>query len=229
MSLAIVGYLESPSMRSPVYYGTWALYYLSYALSPGLVTVLQVLTLVLTWGLPWLEAATHRFRLRVATSAWATTAFRDEFVDPTVPPAEWPGWLQATGSALDVRWMGSSVWAGISGAVKWMGSWVGLGGGAVAHPPPPTPIRAFTAPAFAAHSPRPVSVRSPSMPVFPPSEAGHGGHFASGASFRSVPLEAVGGSVRSRASNPFTPQQQAPLEHDDDRGSVWNGSGWKQA
>ncbi|GAA5834123.1 hypothetical protein JCM11251_000549 [Rhodosporidiobolus azoricus] len=229
MPLAIVGYLETPSMRAPVYYCTWGLYYLSFVLSPGLVTVLQVLTLVLTAGLPWLEGATYRWRQRILVSTWASPAFRDEFVDPNQPPAEWPGWLQATGSALDVRWMGSGVWSGISGAVKWMGSWIGLGAEA-APPPPPTPTRAYTTPAPATYSPRPHSVRSPSMPVYAASQAGHvGGPFASGASFRSVPLEPVGGSVRSRASNPFTPRQQAQLEHDDDRGSVWNGSTWKQA
>jgi hypothetical protein len=125
--LAVNDYLTSnPSLRSPLYYATWGLFYLSYALSPGLITVLQVLVLALTVGLPPLERATARVRIRLAGSEWASERFRDEFTGPR-PPAEWPGWMAATGKALDVRWMGSGAWAGVSGAIKWLGSLVGMG------------------------------------------------------------------------------------------------------
>ncbi|BGP14862.1 hypothetical protein JCM10213_003782 [Rhodosporidiobolus nylandii] len=200
MPLAITTYLvDTPSLRSPLYYCTWGLYYASYALSPGLITVLQLLVLALTWGLPRLEVATANFRVRVAHSVWATERFRDEFVDPTLPPAEWPGWLKATGSALDVRWVGSSAWAGLSGLLKTLGGYVGLGGGGSAVPVssfPPVQADTFAAPA--AFSPRPLSHRSATMPTFAPS-IGHSALFDQGdgraSSFRSIPLEPVGGSL----------------------------------
>ncbi|GAA5981943.1 hypothetical protein JCM11641_006806 [Rhodosporidiobolus odoratus] len=238
MPLAITNYLvNTPSLRSPLYYLTWGLYYASYALSPGLITVLQLVVLALTWGLPRLELATESFRIRVQRSSWATEGFRDEFVDPSAPPAEWPSWLKTTGNALDVRWMGSSAWARVSGAVKGMGGWVGLGGGSA--PLQPTaaiqPIAPYH-PVPSAYSPRPLSYRNPAMPVVPASTVGQsipfsaiGGGAGRASSFRSVPLGPVAGSVRSRASNPFTPRGDVPSEHEDDRGSVWNGSGWKQA
>ncbi|GAA6031014.1 hypothetical protein JCM8097_003961 [Rhodosporidiobolus ruineniae] len=247
MPLAITTYLiDTPSLRSPLYYATWGLYYLSYALSPGLVTVLQVLVMALTAGLPHRERATERWRVRVAHHEWATTRLRDEFVDPRAPPAEWPGWLKATGNALDVRWVGSSVWGGVSGAVKWIGSWFGMEFHTprlTSSPSPSAPSAAYPlqpVPAFSAQ--RPPSVRSATMPASASVAQDYPAAGAAGyaSSFNSVPLQAAG-SVRSRqfsahgsatpraaASNPFSPRAGA-ADHDDDRGSVWSGSGWKKA
>ncbi|GAA6018487.1 hypothetical protein JCM10207_000909 [Rhodosporidiobolus poonsookiae] len=208
MPLALTAYLtSSPSLRAPLYYSTWGLYYASYAVSPGLVTLLQVLILALTWGLPRLEVATARGRVRLASSEWATTQFRDEFVDPNAPPAEWPGWLKTTGNALDVRWVGSSAWEGVSGFFKSVGGWFGgwFGGGKAAAPATTdVALSAFRAPSF----------RAPSLPA-------HAASVAPSAFTARPPSHRVATMPAHAAV--------APGSAKNDRGSVWSGSGWKKA
>ncbi|GAA5861923.1 hypothetical protein JCM8547_008597 [Rhodosporidiobolus lusitaniae] len=183
MPLAITSYLtETPSLRPVIYYATWGLYWLSYALSPGLVTVLQVLVMVLTGGLPWLERATARWRTRVASHEWASVRFRDEFVDPRAPPAEWPGWLKSTGSALDMRWVGSSVWESVSRFFKGIGGWFGGSGDATAAPAIPVP------PAASVFSARPAAKHAATMPAFAPSAAGYSEHYKAPSVARSTSL-----------------------------------------
>ncbi|GJN89467.1 hypothetical protein Rhopal_002453-T1 [Rhodotorula paludigena] len=108
-SFAIAPYLApyAPTLRPLAYYLTWAAYYCSYAFSPGLVTLLQLVALVLTHGLPPLERWTERARARMRDSEWA----EERWAWPGGrPPTEYPPWLVAALRACDVRWVFADAW-----------------------------------------------------------------------------------------------------------------------
>lgn len=104
MPIALAPYLEpyGSHLRPLGYYATWTIYFLSFAVSPGLVTLLQALCLVLTWILPSVELNVERGRRRILASRW----IQPEWAWPDAPPAhrrEWPQWVQNAASYVDVR------------------------------------------------------------------------------------------------------------------------------
>lgn len=72
MPIALARYLEpyNAYLRPLGYYATWTVYFLSFAVSPGLVTVLQALCLVLSWILPSVELNVERGRRQILASRW---------------------------------------------------------------------------------------------------------------------------------------------------------------
>lgn len=104
MPIALARYLEpyNAYLRPLGYYATWTVYFLSFAVSPGLVTVLQALCLVLSWILPSVELNVERGRRQILASRW----IRPEWAWSDGVPAhrrEWPSWAQNAASYVDVR------------------------------------------------------------------------------------------------------------------------------
>ncbi|GAA5845041.1 hypothetical protein JCM9279_005413 [Rhodotorula babjevae] len=98
------------TLRPLAYYATWAAYYGSYAIQPGLVTLLQALVLFLTWFLPALERATERARVRMRGSEWASERWAWEHAGGRKPVTEYPEWAKKAGRAVDVRWAFAAAW-----------------------------------------------------------------------------------------------------------------------
>ncbi|GAA5966438.1 hypothetical protein JCM3765_007571 [Sporobolomyces pararoseus] len=67
----------TPYLRYPLYYLTWLVYYLTYLLSPGLLTILQLLCLFLEHLLPriefWVE---NEMRGKLEKSTWAQESWK---------------------------------------------------------------------------------------------------------------------------------------------------------
>lgn len=104
MPVALARYLEpyNAYLRPLGYYATWTFYFLSFAVSPGLVTLLQALCLVLTWILPSVELNVERGRRRILASRW----IQPEWAWPDAVPfhrREWPQWARNAASYFDVR------------------------------------------------------------------------------------------------------------------------------
>lgn len=104
MPIALAPYLEpyGAYLRPLGYYATWTVYFLSFAVSPGLVTLLQALCLVLTWILPSVELNTERARRRILASRW----IQPEWAWPDGVPShrrDWPQWVLNAAGCVDVR------------------------------------------------------------------------------------------------------------------------------
>ncbi|GAA5969707.1 hypothetical protein JCM8115_002973 [Rhodotorula mucilaginosa] len=104
MPVALARYLEpyNAYLRPLGYYATWTFYFLSFTVSPGLVTLLQALCLVLTWILPSVELNVERGRRRILASRW----IQPEWAWPDAVPfhrREWPQWARNAASYFDLR------------------------------------------------------------------------------------------------------------------------------
>lgn len=141
MPFAVAPYLEpyGAHLRPLGYYAAWTAYYLSFLLSPGLVTVLQVLILILGWTLPALETAVELARARLLYSAWA----REEWAWPGRvgrgrggQAAAWPLWMQAALAYVDVRWAFVAAWAACVVKLRGLSRWMGWDRSLAARGPP---------------------------------------------------------------------------------------------
>lgn len=106
MPFALAPYLEpyGAYLRPAGYYATWSAFYLSYVISPGLVTLLQALILLLSWVLPTIETGVERARWNLLASRSA----REDWAWPGRVPGqktEWPAWAQTAFAYVDVRWV----------------------------------------------------------------------------------------------------------------------------
>ncbi|GAA5920038.1 hypothetical protein JCM1841_000393 [Sporobolomyces salmonicolor] len=148
MPLAIHPYVSpyAPYLRTPTYYLTWLAYYLSYAISPGLVTLLQLAILALEGFLPRFELWIERQRENLRRSQYADERWRRQG-RPTAELAEvvgWrtPEWMKSVGRAADVRWAWGWAWERAVGGLRRVGESAGWkpvqgGGGGGAFPPVP--------------------------------------------------------------------------------------------
>ncbi|GAA5827453.1 hypothetical protein JCM5353_002104 [Sporobolomyces roseus] len=240
MPLVISPYISpyTPYLRTPLYYTTWTLYYLTYLISPGLLTILQLLCMLLEHLLPrvecWVES---EMRGRLRSCQWAQEEWRK--------------------GGRGLRNIAREKWAkdarntvGVGEATGWaMGGWNWVsgmfGGGAkktlnpiVTSPRPhASPIRSSTHPLSTFPPSKPLSPRSTasSHPPFPSSAsafdrrgAGSSNPFRDG--LRERQFRGVGGSGVDRRlphhhgrSTSYAPN----VDYDDDRGSVWSGSEWR--
>ncbi|GAA6026375.1 hypothetical protein JCM8202_004752 [Rhodotorula sphaerocarpa] len=141
MPFAVAPYLEpyGAHLRPLGYYAAWTAYYLSFILSPGLVTVLQVLILILGWTLPTLETAVELARARLLYSAWV----RDDWAWPGWvgrgrgrQAAAWPLWMQAALTYVDMRWAFVAAWAACVVKLRGLSRWMGWDRSLAAQGPP---------------------------------------------------------------------------------------------
>ncbi|KWU43293.1 hypothetical protein RHOSPDRAFT_35168 [Rhodotorula sp. JG-1b] len=215
MPIALARYLEpyGAYLRPLGYYATWTIYFLSFAVSPGLVTVLQALCLVLSWILPSVELNVERGRRQILASRW----IRPEWAWSDGVPAhqrEWPLWAQNAASHVDVRPTLAVGWNACAAKLRALGRRMGWD----AKRPQPTGARRATN--FALHPPthasavRPASLApsarsNPFASPMPPRSASLGAipsRDALSAHAAAVQVEhgSIAGSLRSRASNPFS-------------------------
>ncbi|BGP24086.1 hypothetical protein Rt10032_c05g2213 [Rhodotorula toruloides] len=218
-------------MSSPTYYAIWTLYYLSFLLSPILITILQMLTLLL----PLIERAVDAARRKIEMSEWG----REEWAFPEGRGGggEESEWVKKVKGYVDVRPVIEDAWTkvaeklrGLSASIGWDTKVAADGGGIVSAvtqrvnwpsiPPRAPSFRSFTQP----HPAAPASVAPSSHSTVrsnpfsrpatvvnaasgPPPASIHSGR-ASLVRAASVAGSQVGsasgeGSVRSR-TNPFS-------------------------
>lgn len=115
------------TLRPLAYYATWAAHWASYAVQPGLVTLLQALVLVLTWFLPAVERATERARVRMRGSEWASERWAWEHAGGRKPETKWPDWAKKAGRAVDVRWAFAAAWAWVVAQLRALSDQMGWG------------------------------------------------------------------------------------------------------
>lgn len=121
-SFAVSPYLApyAPYLRPPTYYALWTFYYLSFLLSPILITILQMLTLLL----PLIERAVEAYRRKVEVSEWG----REEWAFPEGRGGggEESEWVRMVKGYVDVRPAMEDAWAkvveklrGLSASMGW--------------------------------------------------------------------------------------------------------------
>ncbi|BGO91007.1 hypothetical protein NBRC10512_005915 [Rhodotorula toruloides] len=120
-SFAVSPYLApyAPYLRPPTYYALWTFYYLSFLLSPILITILQMLTLLL----PLIERAVEAYRRKVEVSEWG----REEWAFPEGRGGgEESEWVKMVKGYVDVRPAMEDAWAkvveklrGLSASMGW--------------------------------------------------------------------------------------------------------------
>uniref|UniRef100_A0A0K3CIZ6 FGENESH: predicted gene_5.572 protein n=1 Tax=Rhodotorula toruloides TaxID=5286 RepID=A0A0K3CIZ6_RHOTO len=160
--LALLGALR-PYLRPPTYYALWTFYYLSFLLSPILITILQMLTLLL----PLIERGVEAYRRRLEVSEWG----REEWAFPggRGGGGEQSEWVKKVKGYMDVRPAMEDAWAkvveklrGLSASMGWDTNVEAGGAGSVV-----VAAQHVTSPSIA---PRPPSIRSFAQP-FPPAPA----------------------------------------------------------
>lgn len=117
----------SSTLRPLAYYSTWTLVYLSYALQPALITLLQLLVLLLTWFLPPLEHWTERSRARMRASEWADERWAWEHSGGRRPVREYPQWAMKAARAVDVRWAFVAAWEWVVEKLRALSATMGWG------------------------------------------------------------------------------------------------------
>ncbi|GAA6061880.1 hypothetical protein JCM10212_000521 [Sporobolomyces blumeae] len=167
MPLVIDPYLSpyTPYLRTPLYYLTWSAYYVSYVVSPGLLTVLQLVLLFLEHLVPRLEVWFDvEVRGRLERSTWANDEWRKggktfrELVDRhplvvvkkdkagqgfiRVPQGVWDDKNKTVKVGATAGWLGR----GIASGWNWLASWFSKNDAATNAPPrapsaPVTPLR----------------------------------------------------------------------------------------
>ncbi|GAA5884976.1 hypothetical protein JCM16303_006500 [Sporobolomyces ruberrimus] len=238
--LAINPYIHpyTPYLRYPLYYLTWLIYYLTYLLSPGILTILQLVLLLLEHLLPrielWVEV---EMRGRLRRSLWAQEGWKR-------------GGRGLTGLAADKGWIGrrrsgtvrveeATSWT--IGLGKWVASWFG-GAARKAHPIPTRPViltprpvdPALVVPSKEVHfnnlshsravvpiSPKPAVLKKPV-----PEKVLHAGRLGSKWGHGEPGQKVSTVQVVDRLS-----YGQAQPDHNLDdhleHGSIWSGDGWK--
>lgn len=126
MPFALLPHLApySTYVRPLCYYVAWTVYLLSFAVSPGLVTTLQVVCLVLNWILPRVEVGVERGRARLAAGRWMDP----QWTWPDLPPGQLtpvPQWMGLIFGYVDVRWALAMGWTAFAVKLRAFSRWMG--------------------------------------------------------------------------------------------------------
>ncbi|GAA5992212.1 hypothetical protein JCM5350_000641 [Sporobolomyces pararoseus] len=129
----------TPYLRYPLYYLTWLVYCLTYLLSPGLLTILQLVCLFLEHLLPriefWVE---NEMRGKLEKSTWAQESWKKggkplrELIEKKKP--QWKRREQGTVKVQEATGWVVRLW-------KWISSWCGGGSGRIQPQKESIPLR----------------------------------------------------------------------------------------